>query len=68
MEEQGNKLKTSNLMHSLLIIFAIHSIATLLVYKFFGFEVGIIFGISLSTAIISTGFVGVENIIIKKNN
>jgi MFS superfamily sulfate permease-like transporter len=50
------------------MVFMAHLIAVLLVYKFFGFEIGIIFGISLSAAIISMGFAGVENIIIKKNN
>ena len=58
--------KTNSIIKTLLIVFVIIFGSSLIVYKFFGFEVVILYCISLSVAILSAGFVGLENIIINK--
>lgn len=58
--------KTSNLGKMFLIIFTVIATPTFLIYKLLGFEIGILFCISVSTAIISMAFAGLENTIINK--
>lgn len=59
--------KPHHLGEIFVIVFLISIIPSLIILKFFGFEIGIIFAICLATSIVATGFVGVENIIINKN-
>lgn len=54
----------SNHFHVLAGIFFLNFILSFVVYKFFSFEIGVLFAICFSTAIISTGFSGIENTII----
>lgn len=45
-------------------IFLLNFVLSFVVYRFFGFEIGVLFAICFSTAIISTDFSGIENTII----
>lgn len=63
MEEQQ---KTSNIIKIFLGVFFTIFVLSFLIYKLFGFELGIIFSISIATAIVSMGFGGLENTIINK--
>lgn len=58
--------KTNNIIKTLLTVFVIVFTSTLVVYKFIGFEVATLYCISLSVAILSMAFAGLENIIINK--
>ncbi len=62
-----NNLPTSNLLHAFGLFFTINLILDIIVYKFFGFEVGLIFAIALSTGSIGFALVGIENVIILKD-
>ncbi len=61
-----NMPKPSNILKVLLTVFFITFILSLIVYNSFGFEIGVIFAICISTACLSSAFVGLENIIITK--
>ncbi|MDP3661361.1 MAG: hypothetical protein Q8R17_00675 [bacterium] len=60
MQEQSNVLKV------LLTVLFVTFISSFVVYNAFGFEIGVIFAICFSTACLSSGFAGLENIIISK--
>jgi hypothetical protein len=47
------------------MVFITAFIPAMIVFKFFGFDVGIIFTICLSASLVVTGLTGVENIIIR---
>ena len=60
--------ETTDLIKPLAMVFIIVFTSTLIVYKIFGYEIGLLYCISLSVAILSMGLAGLENIIIRKNN
>lgn len=62
---ERSELKMTNIRSSFYRVFLIVVTSSLLMYWIFDFEIVIIFLISLSIAFIASGFVGLENILIK---
>jgi FtsH-binding integral membrane protein len=57
-------MKTTNLITPMIFVSVIGFILSLIVLNVFGFEVGVIFSISLSAGFIVSAGVGIENVII----
>lgn len=57
-------METTDLSKPLIISFIITFISSLTVNYFFGFEIALLFCISIAVAFIVMGFIGLENIII----
>ncbi|MCK9272054.1 hypothetical protein M0P65_00720 [Candidatus Gracilibacteria bacterium] len=62
-----NEQKASNIAKVFIGVFVVTITTTYLIYWLFGFEIAILYCISLATAIISMAFSGLENTIINKD-
>lgn len=58
--------KTNSMGKTFLGVFVTITISTFLIYWLFGFEISLLFCISVATAIISMAFAGLENTITNK--
>jgi len=61
-----NNNETSHLGKMFITTFMVSLVLSFAIFKLFGFEIGLLFAICLSTSIIATALTGIENILISK--
>ncbi len=65
IQNNKEKIEGINLWMVFFVAFPIHLVLTMVVYHIFNFDIALLFGISLATAMMLMGFTGVENMIKK---
>ena len=60
-------MKTTRLDFIVLSVLAVNLGLSLITYKFFGFEIAVLFALSFLTSIVAMTSVGIENILIRSH-